>query len=325
MGEIARVLIYGDPHLHSKNYGAHNDYANESLECFKKITDAVEKYKVNVLLGLGDFTYGRFHTLEYRAQVEEQLVKQYKLVNGNHMVLKGNHDSAGYGMTEYEYYISKGMFQAARNFTLGCVHFTLVDSGKYNEVIPNIGGDQSINVLLAHDFFKFKDTQMPDFGKHIELDEFTRWYGVDHIICGHIHSQHKFEGLMINSNGESAVGHRVTVQYPGAMSRPSYREGHMDTKGQLILLTLYDDDTMKYEEIDIELLPLDQSFNLAVKEKEKAKEAEKENRVDISDIISNLSTHERSVGNPEDIIMSMEGIDDKYKKKAIDLLKLGQA
>ena len=58
---------------------------------------------------------------------------------------------------------------------------------------------------------------------------------------------------------------------------------------------------------------------------EKEKKEEKRNRVDISDIVNRLNTHDGVVGNPEDIIMSMTGVADKYKLKAIELLKLGQS
>ena len=46
-----------------------------------------------------------------------------------------------------------------------------------------------------------------------------------------------------------------------------------------------------------------------------------QNRVDITDIVKQLDAHDRNVGNPEDIINAMIGIDDKYKNKAISLLQ----
>ena len=53
----------------------------------------------------------------------------------------------------------------------------------------------------------------------------------------------------------------------------------------------------------------------------KAKKVEKAERVDISDVVKQLDSHDRNVGNPEDIIRGMKDVDDKYKNKAIDLLK----
>ena len=326
MADIARVLIYGDPHLSSKNYGAHRDYARESLDCYKKITETVEKHGVTHLIGLGDFTYGRFNTLEYREAVEYELTKQYELVQGRHYELKGNHDSASYGMTEYEYYIKKGLLKPSCNITIGNVHFTMFDSGEYNNTQPNFGVDgESINVVLAHDYFKFSDTLLPDFGKYIELDHMTQWYQMDYLICGHIHSQLAFDGLILKDIDGQTHGKRVMVQYPGALSRPVYREGHMDLVGQLILLTIRDNGEMEYTVLDVELPELDQSFNLSAKAAEQAKKEMKEKRVDISDIIQQLNRHERNIGNPEDIIEAMQGVDERYKKKAIALLELGEA
>ena len=325
MADLERILIYGDPHLSSKNYGAHIDYAKESLECFRKITAIARDNKATMLVGLGDFTYGRFNTLEYREAVEAELSEQYKLVNGKHYQLKGNHDSASYGMTEYEYYIKKGFFKPSFNLTIGSTHITMVDYGQANKVVPNIGQESdSLNILLAHDFYRFKDTMAPDFGKYLELDNFERWYGLDYIICGHIHSQLAFEGLMVKTIDNQPRGHRVMVQYPGSLPRPSYREGHMDLVGQVILLVIKDDATLEYNVLDVELLPLEQSFNLSQKAIEKEIKSQKEQRVDISDVIEKLNNHQRNIGNPEDIIQALQ-VDVKYKHKAIELLKLGQA
>lgn len=326
MADIARVLIYGDPHLNSKNFGAHINYAEESLEDFRKITKAVRDNKVTHLIGLGDLTYGRFHSLEYRESVESELMQQYQLVNGNHYELKGNHDSAGYGMTEYEYYIKKGLLKMSCNIAIGNVNFTMVDSGQYEKVIPNIGDpEKTINIILAHDYFKFKDTMVPDFGKAIELDTFEKWFGADYLICGHIHNQLMFNGLIMKEIDGQTHGHKLMVHYPGSLPRPSYRAGHMDLVGQLILLVIRDNGELEYNTLDVELPPLEKSFNLAAKEADAKTKAEKEKRVDISDIIQELNSHQRNVGNPEDIIMAMEGIDTRYKSKAVELLKLGQA
>lgn len=326
MADIARILIYGDPHLNSKNYGAHRDYATESLDCYRVITQTAKDKQATHLVGLGDLTYGRFHTLEYREAVERELMDQYAIVNGNHYEIKGNHDSAGYGMTEYEYYIKKGLIKPSANMTIGNVHFTMVDSGQSEITNPNIGAEgESINIVLAHDFYRFSDSPLPEMGKYVELDNFTRWHGMDYLICGHIHTQYTFEGLSVKTVDGQAYGHRVMVHYPGSLARPAYREGHVDLVGQLVLLTIRDNGEMKYDILDVELLPIEESFNLAVKEAEKEAKAEKEKRVDLSDIIHQLDTHERNIGNPEDIIMAMKDIDDKYKSKAVELLKQGQA
>ena len=326
MGDLARILIYGDIHLNSKNYGAHINYAQESLGLFKKITETAREKQATHLIGLGDFTYGRFNTLEYREAVERELIEQYQIVNGNRYELKGNHDSASYGMTEYEYYLKKGYFKPSCNITIGNVHISMVDYGQTTKVGMNIGDpDTSINVALGHDLYKFKDTSFPDMGKFIELDNLESWYGIDYLICGHIHHQLITNGMIIKDIDGQSHGHRMLVQYPGSLSRPSYIEGHMDLVGQLIFLVVKDTGELEYNVLDVELPKLEESFNLAVKKAEKELKEAKESRVDISDIIQQLNSHERNIGNPEDIIASMSGIDTKYKDKAIELLHLGQA
>ena len=322
MVELARVLIYGDIHLNSKNYGAHINYPEESLEYFREITKKAKELNATHLIGTGDLTFGRFHTLEYRDAVEAELQEQYNIVDGNRFELEGNHDKATYGMTEYDYYIKKGLLKKSANMTIGNVNISMVDYNKYyDQTIIPAGAETEINVVVAHNYFKFKDTRLPDYGKAIELDSFVDWFGIDYLICGHIHSHHLFDGLII----KDGHGHPLAVHYLGCMSRPAYREGNMDEEGNLVMLTIRDNGEMQYDIIDIPLRKLEDSFNLDRKKEQKEAKNEKEQRVDISDIVQELNLHQRNVGNPEDIIDSMQGIDDKYKKKAIELLKAGQA
>lgn len=322
MAELARILVYGDIHLNSKNYGAHRDYAKESLYYFQEITKTAEKQNATHIVGLGDLTFGRFHSLEYRESVEREFEKQNKLTSGNRFEIKGNHDSATYGMTEYEYYVKKGFIKPSTNLKIGNVNISMVDYGKHDDktILP-CDGAEDINVVLAHGFFKFKDTRLPDYGKAIELDGFTDWYGVDYLISGHIHKHEMFDGIVIKENRS----HPMIVHYLGCLTRPAYREGLTDEIGHLVMLVINDDNTMRYDILDIPLWSLDESFNLDKKLAEKRLKEEKSKRVDISDIVQQLNNHERNVGNPEDIIESMVGIDEKYKKKAIELLKAGQA
>lgn len=324
MGIVGKILVYGDIHLSSKNYGAHRDYPSETLNILKLITNKAKEVQATHIIGLGDLAYGRFNTLEYRESVEHELEEQYSICNGNRYELKGNHDSAGYGMTEYEYYIRKGLLKAATNITLGRLSITMVDYGQHKNYVPNIK-PENINIVLAHDFFTFKDAQMPNFGKAIELDNFTQWYGVDHIVCGHIHTSGLYEGLIVRSVDGQSYGHRTTLDYLGSMSRPAYQEGNTDLEGHILIITIEDDGNMTYDRQDIELLPIEEAFNLDIKQAQKEKEIAKRKRVDISDIVNQLDKHERNIGNPEDIIMSLNGVDERYKVKAIELLKMGQA
>ena len=114
MAELARILIYGDIHLSSKNYGAHKDYPRESLHYFREISRVMKERQATHLIGLGD-SYGRFNTLEYRLAVEKELIEQYNFVKGNRFELKEPW-YAGYGMTEYQYYIEKVYLRGSTNF-----------------------------------------------------------------------------------------------------------------------------------------------------------------------------------------------------------------
>ena len=60
MGNIvARIGIYGDLHLHSRNYGAHINYPKETLHYLRIITELTESEGLTHLIGLGDLTFGR--------------------------------------------------------------------------------------------------------------------------------------------------------------------------------------------------------------------------------------------------------------------------
>ncbi len=315
---LGRAMIYGDIHLSSKNYGAHRNYPKESLSYFEAITNKAEELEVTHLIGTGDFTYGRFHTLEYRAAVEKQLERQYVITDGNRYEIKGNHDSATYGMTEYEYYIKKGLLKPSCNIQIGMLNISMVDFAKHmsTKILPV--SEETISVIVAHDYFKFNNTQLPDYGKSLILDDMRQWYGVDYLVCGHIHNFEQFEGLVVDNN----TGYNMVVTYLGCMSRPAYREGFMQDVGKAALFTVYDNNTVEVDFVDIPLWSLEESFNLEQKQKEKEKDEYK--HVDVSDIVKQLDSHERVVGNPEDIIMAMENIDIRYRNKAIDLLMSAQ-
>lgn len=315
---IAKIGIYGDMHLSSKNYGAHRDYPSESLEYFQAITLKTKELGLTYLIGTGDFTYGRFHSLEYRLAIEKELQEQYKLVNGNRYELRGNHDEAGYGLTERDYYVSKGLLKPSCNINIGNCHITMVDYGKTEDTVPNIvDNESSINIMIAHDYYKFENTKLPNYGKAFDIDNYEKWFGLDYLACGHIHKDMEFDGNIIKGD----LAHQVHVNYLGCMMRPSYHANDMDDKGKILVITIFDDGNIDTDNVYIPLWSLDKSFNLEAKAKQAEKKEEKISRVDISDIVRQLDTHDRNVGSPEDIISSMTDIDEKYKNKAIDLLK----
>lgn len=325
--EIARILAYGDLHLSSKNYGAHFNYPEDSLNVLRRITEEATSFNATHIIGLGDFSFGRFSSLEYRYAVETELQKQYTQTKGKRYELQGNHDKAGYGMTEFEYYITKGLLKQATGLDIGNVHITMLNYGDINKIKPNIVlGDEHTNIIFMHDYVKFNDTKLPNFGDALILDNFEPWFGVDYIIGGHIHTSYIFDGLIMksDSNGQT-LGHRAMVDYIGCMARPAYIKDITDTVGHLLKITIYDNNEIKYDRLDIELPSIESTFNLKLKEKEVIKKTQKENRVSIADVIQQLNEHKQIIGSPEVIIQSMTGIDERYKQKAIDLLKLGES
>lgn len=313
---IARVLKYGDIHLSSKDYGAHRDYPKESLYYFEKIVQMAEEYNVTHMIGAGDMSYGRFNNLEYRLAVENLFDRANKQTNHNHYMVAGNHDRDTHGMSEFEYYIQRGIIKPSTNLQLGVLNISMVDYKAHNktQILPVT--ENTINVVVAHDYFKFADTQLPNYGNSaIMLEELEQWYGVDYLICGHVHNYELFQGLMVKGN----VGHRMVVCYLGCMARPSYIEGGMQDVGHVALFTVYNDGTVEVDFPEIQLWPLEQSFNL---EQRAAKKEKKEmHHVDVSDIVQTLNSHTRTIGDPEEIIMSRTDIELKYREKAVELLR----
>lgn len=310
------IVVYGDIHLSSKDYGAHRDYPKESLEYFRKITDKAEELGATYIIGTGDLTFSRFHTLEYRKEVEKQLLRQYEMTNGNRYEVKGNHDSATNGMTEYEFYEQKGLIKHTDRLDVQNVHLTLSDYAKIRNIDVNaVNSEYDVNILIAHDYLKFEDTRLPNFGTAIEIDNMSKLYDIDYIICGHIHKTMMFKGSIIKDN----MAKEVFVFYPGCMTRPAFGND-LDKVGSIAVITV-EDGAVRYEKVEIPLWKIEESFIMEDIQERQDKKEEKENRVDISDVVKQLDQRDSSFGNPEDRIMSMQGIDEKYKLKAIQLLK----
>lgn len=324
---IAKVMLYGDIHLSSKNYGAHKDYKSESLNFFRNITKTAEEHGVTHIIGLGDFTYGRFHTLEYREAVEKELLRQLEITGGKRWEIKGNHDSATYGMTEYEYYLNKGMYKGAENIQIGGLNISMINYGEHRKrsIIPPENG--KMNIVAMHDFFAFENSDFPMYGESYKLDYFEPWFGVDYIFGGHIHKMETAVGSIIKE-GQS---HECGLMYLGCPCRPSYREGHMDEKGFYVIIEVYEEsqarqlnmDAVQIKIVDFELPSISDTFTLEEKKQEEERLAQK--RIDVSDIVQRLDSHKRVLGEPEDKIMALDNVKMEYRIKAIQLLKNGQA
>ena len=67
MGDLARILVYGDLHLSSKNYGSHNNYPKETLDILRLITDKASEIQATHIVGLGDFADGSTEKLRAEA------------------------------------------------------------------------------------------------------------------------------------------------------------------------------------------------------------------------------------------------------------------
>lgn len=315
---IARILLYGDMHLLSENYGNHRNYPEESLTTFSTITKIAEREKATHIIGLGDLTQGLFKNLSYRKRVEEQLQKQFELTEGRRWEIKGNHDSATYGDTEYEYYVYRKLIRPSENLTIGKLNITMVDNGKIFETPTNIDvSNGCTNIILQHDYSKFSDSALPNYGEPIILDNLEQWYGADYIISGHIHNEHIIKGN-IKSCG---ISKEVILHYLPCLNRLAYTKDSVPDTGHVVLLTVYDNGEVQYTLIEVELLPIEESFNIELIESKKEKKDKREQlKVNIDDIINELDKYERVFGDPIEVIMAKETIDAKYRDKAIDLL-----
>lgn len=316
--EIARVFISGDSHSSNRDIGAHRNYAKESLWCEKKKLSLAKELKATHWIGTGDFTHGRITALEYREEIDAILEERYELTNGNSYEIKGNHDSATYGHTELEYYYGRKLLKPSENITVGNVNFSMVDYGEHNSTQLRIK-EGMINVGIAHGFFKFEDTALPPYGDPVILDYKEDWFGLNFLICGHIHDELRFEGSIRKEVNGQFMGSPLIVHYLPCFERVNYHGENTATHGTVVLIRIYDNGEAKYEPHTVELIPVDEAFNI---EKREAQEEHKEmTHVDVSDVADKLDKYERVYGNPEDIIMSKTAIDIRYRMKAVELLK----
>lgn len=314
--EIARIGIDGDLHLSSKNRGAHNDYPQESLMYLNYATDIFEKNGCTHIVNLGDIEYGRFGTLEYRGLVEQAFKRRRELTKGHFYIVKGNHDSATYGMTEYEFYLGKGAFKGSSDLDIGKTKLFMCDFGGEDREFPIDSG--KTNIVLGHNYFMFKDTLMPNFGDPIVLDERENFFGVDYIFSGHIHQEYVFSGII----ARGGIGHRCIVHQLPCLARPEYLGDRTPEKGAVIVLRVYDDKEPEAVRLEFPLLPIEQSFNLALKNKQDADSMRK--HVDVSSVVKGLAEFEREIGDTESYIKGLVGVKAEYKEKALELLKAGE-
>ena len=318
---IAKILIEGDKHFCSKNYGGHVDYANETITYCNKVRDIIVNEGVTHYINGGDFSYGRFDSLEYRGKVDNAIDELRQLVNGNLWFIKGNHDKASYGQTEYEYYLGRRMFKGSENldFALGTpnggLHLEMKDYKDFSQ-FKEVPG--AINILVTHGYFVGKAEENPIIPPQVILQEYPAWAGADMLICGHIHTEslEKVKGY---------GGKDVTIHYLPCLSRPAYIKDFRPATGSVDLITVYDDGAVEFAQIPIEFLPDEESFDLAKIQLQKEKEKSAEHAaIDVADIAKRLEEHTRVMGNP---VLAIEACDapPAVKELAKELLKEAKA
>lgn len=313
---LANIMIAGDIHLSSRNRGGHKDYSAESLYYYNSITDLIKQYNCTHSIDLGDFTYGRFTSLEYRQAVEDALDTRVKSVNGNYYMLKGNHDTSSAGLTEYGFYLNK-YFKGSTTLELGNLNLIMVNYGDENKEVdikPN-----KTNIILAHNYFAFDDVNLPFYGQAIKLSEQSNWYGADYIISGHIHSEHIQKGKIKKTDevtNDTYCKECICHNLP-CLARTDYSENLPD-KGAVVILKVYED-KVEYERVEVDLLPIEDCFNI---EEILAERKEKEEKpiIEIRDIIEALSRFELIVESP-DIKINALNVDERYKQRALELYR----
>lgn len=313
---LASILICGDTHLSSRNRGGHKDYPEESLYYYNSLTDLALEYNCTHCIDLGDFTYGKFHTLEYRTQVENALQRRKEAVNGNYYMLRGNHDVSTSGLTEYGFYLNK-YYSGSCNLEIGNLNLMMVDNGDEDKDLDIKAG--KTNIVLAHNYFAFEDSNLPFYGQAIKLENHSKWYGVNNIISGHIHMEHIQKGRinkLDENTGDTYCFDCICHNLP-CLCRTDYSENLPD-KGAVVILEVYED-RVQYNRVELDLLPIEDCFKI---EEILAERKEKESKpvVEIRDIIEALSRFEMVAVSPELKINSLN-VDERYKKKALELYK----
>ena len=315
-----RILVVGDNHVSSNNRGNHVDYAKESLEALEYVIGLIEPNNITRYVGLGDISYGKFD-LNYRVEVERLYQKRAQLLNGKVYELRGNHDMSNRGVCEWEYYsqhrklmnTDPDMVAVADGYKyldIGGLRLHFVDYSHEDCKLKLEDGKHSI--VFAHNYLKFKNLDWPNYGKFIELDYKEDWFGIEAIFCGHIHKTTLGKGFMVKDGQEK----EVLLYYPGSIVRTDFIKNLADS-GEVLIINyeLVDGkESVSFERLSIPWWPAEKAFQLG----DVIKEAR---HVDISDVVKSLNDRERNIGDPEVVIHNMTGFEQKYKDKAVQLLR----
>lgn len=317
-----KCLIYGDSHLSSSNYGGHIDYASESLENFRRINVVAKEEDCGVVIGAGDLAQHRFNKLEYKLAIEDELDERNEITDHNYFEVKGNHDSMTSGMSEWEFYHKKGYLRNEPYVDVGCARIHMVNYGEEDREL-DIAEDK-FNIVVGHNYFKYKSTVFPNYGKAIELDYKESWAKVDLIVAGHIHD-------ILECTGK--IGDKeIPVIYLGCPNQLSYKKDGMDEVGMFIILdcTGTEPQIVKYE---FDLRPISERFvgkldendayildenGYAISSDFEVKDGP---RLDVSDVIEEIANSDITLGDPEKIIDVLSGFSSEARELAKELYK----
>lgn len=315
-----KVLIYGDIHLSTRNRARHRSYPDESLHYFEFITEQAEALNVDCIVGLGDLTYGTLSNLKYRDIVEALLERQLKQTNGRRYELQGNHDISAGGYSEYDFYTSRGKIKTAERIVGEHVVIDMLNYGEPAKYTAD-GGlmiDQDADkkhVVLCHDFLQFRNSKLGGYGEPYIIEELVGLKGADWIICGHIHD-------MLSDRGMVFGGKSCSLLYPGAMTRPVTKGDVMEKAAIVVVDT---DAVQDYVSIyEVELLPVEVTYDLQRVEKAKAEKARKQALVlvagELRDAVRNIAP-DGGRRTAYDIIRDNKQVTIEVRDKALEYLQ----
>jgi len=314
-----KVLVYGDIHLGTRNRAKHRSYPDESLHYFEFITEQAEKLNVDAIVGLGDISYGNFNNLKFREIVEELLDRQMKQTKGQRYELRGNHDITGSGYSEYDFYTSRGKLKTATQLVGNEVVIDMLEYGdpaKYTAeggMVINQNKNKR-HIVLCHDFLRFRESKITGYGDAYIIEELAGFKGADWIICGHIHD-------MLSDRGMVKGGNDCVLFYPGSMPRPVTKGDVMEKAAILVIDTDVAEDYVSIYEVD--LLPVEVSYDLQRVEKSKAEQMRKQELVlattELRNAVRNISPN-GTRRTAYDIISDNKQVSIEVRDKALQYL-----
>lgn len=309
-----RVIVFGDTHLGDKNYGKHKNYENDSYDTFSRITQVCEEEKADVIILTGDLSNSVFNKLGYRTKIEELFERMNVLTNHRIYCVKGNHDKAGYGMTEYEYYVNKGVIRPSDNITVDKLNITMIDYGKIEEAVVNKSiENDSLEVVICHDTVAFEDTNVPPYMTYYNLSEYSKFCNTSLFLVGHIHEFSTIKGKVYDESKSTASDSMIV--YVGCPTRPQLTDD-TDNTGHYVLI---DSNSLEMKLGEFELLNKEDIFVMEDKESTEIIGEEARKKIDIGHVVKELDEYNIGCGDVNVLIESLQE-DEKYKKKAIDLL-----